>query len=564
MKNFLSSTKGKIIAGAATLAVIAAAIVTVILLNTGYRSIRVEDFSGTSKVSSADGVVDAFKGQNLKSGDKVSVREDSSLTLALDSDKHVIAAELTKFRIEATGVSGKDSRTVIRLETGSIRNIIDNKLLPSESYVVESPNALMSVRGTIFSVTVFFDGEGLCHTVVEVEQGVVEVTEKGIIGERPERTYTLEAGDVTEVISRVASDYNDLPPVIDVENPSGLDNGGTNPEQTESHEEVMNDPDTIAVEQAIETYLNGGGLDTTNFDRITRVKMCGNVAFVVLDDYRYGTRHSADVQSISTNGIGVIGWDENSKMISTVYTSENSLTSLEMFKEMTALQNLEIEYGNLSSLSGLEELTELTDLSITHCKLSDISSISGLSKLRNLDLTTNEISDITPISQLSQLEKLAIDCNQVSDITPVSSLANLSSLSLCVNQLTDISALSSLSNLTYLDIGRNQISDISPLSSLSKLNSLVIMQNQISDITALANLTELYKLDLSSNSVTDLSALSNLTNLRVLSVYRNGIADYSPIYTLTELVTLDISGETDEVTELLKQKFPNTQIDNRR
>ena len=128
MKNFISSTKGKIIAGAATLAVIAAAIVTVILLNTGYRSIRVEDFSGTSKVSSADGVVDAFKGQNLKSGDKVSVREDSSLTLALDSDKHVIAAELTKFRIEATGVSGKDSRTVIRLETGSIRNIIDNKL----------------------------------------------------------------------------------------------------------------------------------------------------------------------------------------------------------------------------------------------------------------------------------------------------------------------------------------------------------------------------------------------------------------------------------------------------
>lgn len=71
MKNFLSSTKGKIIAGAVTLAVIAAAVVTVILLNTGYRNIRVEDLNGASKVTSVNGVIDAFKGQNLKSGEKV-------------------------------------------------------------------------------------------------------------------------------------------------------------------------------------------------------------------------------------------------------------------------------------------------------------------------------------------------------------------------------------------------------------------------------------------------------------------------------------------------------------
>lgn len=135
MKHFLSSTKGKIIAGAATLAVIAAAIVTVILLNTGYRNIRVEDLSGTSKVTSGVSVNDAFKGQNLKSGESVEVFERSFLALALDSDKHVTANELTKFRLEATGVAGKDSRTVIRLEQGSITNQIDNKLLPSENRI---------------------------------------------------------------------------------------------------------------------------------------------------------------------------------------------------------------------------------------------------------------------------------------------------------------------------------------------------------------------------------------------------------------------------------------------
>ena len=203
MKNFLSSTKGKIIAGAVTLAVIAGVVVLIILLNTGYRNIRVADLKGTSQVTSLMSVSEAFKGQNLNNGDKVEVFEKSSLTLALDSDKHVVANELTKFSLEAFGVAGNDSRTVIHLEKGSISNEIDNKLLPSESYVVESPNASMSVRGTIFSVDVFFDGEGLCHTVVEVEQGVVEMTDKD-----SGKVKTLNAGDKAGVISRVENNDN--------------------------------------------------------------------------------------------------------------------------------------------------------------------------------------------------------------------------------------------------------------------------------------------------------------------------------------------------------------------
>ena len=61
----------------------------------------------------------------------------------------------------------------------------------------------MSVRGTIFSVDVFFDGEGLCHTVVEVEQGVVEMTDKD-----SGKVKTLNAGDKAEVISRVENNDN--------------------------------------------------------------------------------------------------------------------------------------------------------------------------------------------------------------------------------------------------------------------------------------------------------------------------------------------------------------------
>lgn len=220
MKNFLSSTKGKIIAGAVTLLLIAGVVVLIILLNTGYRLIRVKDLNGTSKVTSGLSVSDAFKGQNLVSGDNVEVFENSYLMLALDSDKHVVASELTKFSVEAFGVAGKDSRTIIHLEKGSISNEIDTKLLPSESYVVESPNASMSVRGTVFSVNVFFDNEGLCHTTVEVKDGVVELAEKdtGIV-------KTLNAGQRANVVSRSNREPDRIPTTSSDIKPIG-DNSG--------------------------------------------------------------------------------------------------------------------------------------------------------------------------------------------------------------------------------------------------------------------------------------------------------------------------------------------------
>lgn len=42
--------------------IIAAVVVTVVLLNTGYRNIRIDDLYGTSKVTSVTGVINAFRG----------------------------------------------------------------------------------------------------------------------------------------------------------------------------------------------------------------------------------------------------------------------------------------------------------------------------------------------------------------------------------------------------------------------------------------------------------------------------------------------------------------------
>ena len=59
MKNSFSTLKGKIIAGAVTLAIIAAAVVIVISLNKGYRTVRVDELTGVTKVTARDDVSEA-------------------------------------------------------------------------------------------------------------------------------------------------------------------------------------------------------------------------------------------------------------------------------------------------------------------------------------------------------------------------------------------------------------------------------------------------------------------------------------------------------------------------
>lgn len=529
MKNFLSSTKGKIIAGAVTLLVIAGVVVLIILLNTGYRNIRVADLTGTSRVTSLLSVSDAFKGQNLKNGESVEVFEKSTLTLALDSDKHVVAQELTKFSLEAFGTAGKDSRTIIHLEKGTISNEIDNKLLPSESYVVESPNASMSVRGTVFSVNVFFDNEGLCHTVVEVEQGVVEFVEKGTGNDE---IKTLNAGDKAEVVSRVDEMNNENSSVN-----SGSNSNNINPGQPVNREYVFNDPEILAVEQAIETYLNGGELDTTNFDRITSLDIYGNIAFVKFED------------------VFVCGKGKEARING---KTDTSMTIA--YEQETGTKEISADLNSLTNLDFLQYMSNLRYLTFSGGKINDISAVTKIRGLNSLSLNYNDISDISPLANLPDLVSLELLGNKISDISALSNCTKLMTLSLCYNEISDISALSDLKNMSSILLDRNNISDISIVENMPNLSYLSLDGNNITDISYVSSLTNLSYLSFNHNNVSDISALSKINSLQIANMYRNPITDYSPLYNLPNLLSAAVGPFSDDKLQEIQQAMPGVTV----
>lgn len=198
MKDFLTSTKGKIIAGCGTLAVIAA--IVVIALSGGYRTIVVQDLNGVTSIINNGKSSEAYKGLHFKDGDDVTVSDTGDLTLAMDQDKYMYAEPSTHFWIEAAGKQG-DTRTKVHMDRGSNLMRIDNKLTEKEAFDVETPNATMSVRGTVFRVTCDDNPDGYFYTKIEVLEGIVYVEPVMENGTRTGKSRLLNAGESVIIYS---------------------------------------------------------------------------------------------------------------------------------------------------------------------------------------------------------------------------------------------------------------------------------------------------------------------------------------------------------------------------
>ncbi len=155
--------------------------------DTAYRSIKIVELEGDVSIArNGVGTLDAAENMNLVSGDHVTTAEDAYVVLRLDMDKYVMLGSAGAMEIVAEG-DEKSGKTAIRLESGSVLNEIQNPLGEGSSFEVITPNATMSVRGTVYEVR----REGDEDISVLVYDGKVAV---GLEGKEPE---LYEAGEYT-------------------------------------------------------------------------------------------------------------------------------------------------------------------------------------------------------------------------------------------------------------------------------------------------------------------------------------------------------------------------------
>lgn len=165
-----------------------------------FRSIMVGSYKGFVDVKRDAGEeLQIYEGMSLNDGDDVHVLDHSDLTLNVDSDKHLYADENTHFWLIASGTE-ENTKTKIRLEEGSVLCQIKNKLADSEVFEVETPSSTMSVRGTVFRISLIKGLEqDIQYTLVEVFNGEV-TADIGI----NENKVSLEPGECALVRENIA------------------------------------------------------------------------------------------------------------------------------------------------------------------------------------------------------------------------------------------------------------------------------------------------------------------------------------------------------------------------
>ena len=171
--------------------VVIAAVVGIILWgkNSGHRVIKVDKVSGEAGLERDEVWQEIYENINLKSQDAVITGQDGQVELLVDSDKHILARENTKFNVVSSGTE-KKGKMRIELQYGTSLVEIENKLPKDAIFEVETPNATVAVRGTVFE-TSYDEKEN--KTVVVVTSGVVEVVSDT-------ESATVEAGQSVEVV----------------------------------------------------------------------------------------------------------------------------------------------------------------------------------------------------------------------------------------------------------------------------------------------------------------------------------------------------------------------------
>ena len=137
-----------------------------------YRNIKIVELEGDATIKRKEKEYDAYINMSLRSNDNISVNDDSSLILKLDSDKYLYVGENSNIDLVS---SEKDStKTIIKVNEGSIVSEVKNKLKDDEEYGVETPNSVMAIRGTTFGVTVsHFDD--FCEITYKLIKGKIEL-----------------------------------------------------------------------------------------------------------------------------------------------------------------------------------------------------------------------------------------------------------------------------------------------------------------------------------------------------------------------------------------------------
>lgn len=226
-------------------AILVTSIVTVLSFgksDEAYRTITVIEVTGTVGVVHNNTEYQAYTGMHLEEGYAVVTSGNSYIRLLLDDDKYVKLESGSKATFEEV----RGGKTAIRIERGSIVAEVTRPLEIDEDFIVNTPNAVLAVRGTLFRVDLSRNEKGELNTDVMTYGGAVSSKRVQPDGKVEDIELTIKQGfkatvnmDDKETVYLVDDIKVDLSGLV------GTGNNDTTITETDVNGEIVNVPITL-------------------------------------------------------------------------------------------------------------------------------------------------------------------------------------------------------------------------------------------------------------------------------------------------------------------------------
>ncbi len=128
-------------------------------------------------------------GMEVQPGDRVNV-QSGTMDVSFNSYYGMRFLEATQCMISAAD----SENTQVNLITGNMIANLKKKLTPGQKFEVETPTAVLAVRGTQFWGQVLAPESGPAKTTFAVREGVLSITAKA-----SQKSFTVEAGKAIEL-----------------------------------------------------------------------------------------------------------------------------------------------------------------------------------------------------------------------------------------------------------------------------------------------------------------------------------------------------------------------------
>ena len=214
--------KKLILVCAAVLILILLVILRFIPREQGYRTISISELLGGVTAEDKGVLYNAYPNMHLYEGHALTTDKASFARMVLDGDKYVKLEEESRAAFSALGKTGS-GKTVINLERGVLTNELTKPLKANESYVVNTPNAVLAVRGTFFRVEVIPQPNGDVLTEVFTYGGSVVcsrilpdgklVDEQVIIDKGYKTTISMDKIETVYIVEEIIPEKENIEPI---------------------------------------------------------------------------------------------------------------------------------------------------------------------------------------------------------------------------------------------------------------------------------------------------------------------------------------------------------------